>query len=140
MGSIFLALARALGETMAVTMVIGNKNSIQASLLSPGYSISAVIANEFSEADSAIYLSALIALGFVLRYALGSTSVSPEMRVLLTTGFLGGYTTFSSYTFEAVALVQDGRWEAALVYVVGSNVLGLLACFLGIVIARALGA
>ena len=65
-GSIFLALARALGETMAVTMVIGNDPKINASLLAPGYSIAAVIANEFSEATSDVYLSALIELGLVL--------------------------------------------------------------------------
>src|SRR6202047_556340 len=66
MGSIFLALARALGETMAVTMVIGNTPTISASLFSPGYSIAAVIANEFTEATGDLYLQALIALGFVL--------------------------------------------------------------------------
>jgi len=66
MGSIFLALARALGETMAVTMVIGNTPTISASLLSPGYSIAAVIANEFTEATGDLYLQALIELGLVL--------------------------------------------------------------------------
>jgi phosphate transport system permease protein len=66
MGSIFLALARALGETMAVTMVIGNTPQIKASLLAPGYSIAAVIANEFTEAVGALYLSSLIELGLVL--------------------------------------------------------------------------
>ncbi len=66
MGSIFLALARALGETMAVTMVIGNTPKVQASLLAPGYSIAAVIANEFTEATGDLYLSALIELGLVL--------------------------------------------------------------------------
>jgi phosphate transport system permease protein len=66
MGSIFLALARALGETMAVTMVIGNTPQIKASLLAPGYSIAAVIANEFTEATGDLYLSALIELGLVL--------------------------------------------------------------------------
>lgn len=65
-GSIFLALARALGETMAVTMVIGNTPRISASLFAPGYSIAAVIANEFTEATGVIYLHALIELGFVL--------------------------------------------------------------------------
>ena len=65
-GSIFLALARALGETMAVTMVIGNVPQIKASLLAPGYSIAAVIANEFTEATGDLYLSALIELGLVL--------------------------------------------------------------------------
>jgi phosphate transport system permease protein len=65
-GSVFLALARALGETMAVTMVIGNTPKISASLLAPGHSIAAVIANEFTEATSNLYLSALIELGLVL--------------------------------------------------------------------------
>lgn len=65
-GSIFLALARALGETMAVTMVIGNTPQIKASLLAPGYSIAAVIANEFTEATGDLYLSALVELGLVL--------------------------------------------------------------------------
>ena len=66
MGSIFLALARALGETMAVTMVIGNTPTISASLFSPGYSIAAVIANEFTEATGDVYLQSLIELGLVL--------------------------------------------------------------------------
>src|ERR1700686_1339071 len=66
MGSIFLALARALGETMAVTMVIGNVVAISPSLFSPGYSIAAVIANEFTEATGDLYLQALIELRLVL--------------------------------------------------------------------------
>ena len=66
MGSIFLALARSLGETMAVTMVIGNDPKLKASLFAPGYSIAAVIANEFTEATGQLYLSALIELGLVL--------------------------------------------------------------------------
>ncbi len=66
MGSIFLALARALGETMALTMVIGNTPKIAASLFAPGYSIAAVIANEFTEATGDLYLQSLIALGLVL--------------------------------------------------------------------------
>ena len=66
MGSIFLALARALGETMAVTMVIGNTPTIAASLFSPGYSIAAVIANEFTEATGNMHLQSLIELGLVL--------------------------------------------------------------------------
>jgi phosphate transport system permease protein len=65
-GSVFLALARALGETMAVTMVIGNAPKISASLFDPGYSIAAVIANEFTEATSDMHVSALIHLALVL--------------------------------------------------------------------------
>jgi CrcB protein len=63
----------------------------------------------------------------------------PAWRLVIIIGFLGGYTTFSSYTFEAVRLFQDGQAFRALTYVVGSNVLGLLACYAGIVLARELG-
>lgn len=66
MGSIFLALARSLGETMAVTMVIGNDPKIHGSLFAPGYSIAAVIANEFAEATDALHQGALIELALVL--------------------------------------------------------------------------
>ncbi len=65
-GSIFLALARALGETMAVTMVIGNNPDIHLSFFEPGHTMAAVIANEFSEATSDIYISALIEIGLIL--------------------------------------------------------------------------
>jgi phosphate transport system permease protein len=90
MGSIFLALARALGETMAVTMVIGNTPQIKASLLAPGYSIAAVIANEFTEATGDLYLSALVELGLVL---FGVTFVLNGLARLLimTTGQKGAH-------------------------------------------------
>ncbi|HXB72938.1 MAG TPA: phosphate ABC transporter permease subunit PstC [Candidatus Acidoferrales bacterium] len=65
-GSIFLALARALGETMAVTMVIGNAPQIKASLLAPGNSIASMIASSFTEATDDLFLSALVELGLVL--------------------------------------------------------------------------
>lgn len=65
-GACFLALGRALGETMAVTMVIGNMPKITASLLNPAYTMAAVIANELAEAEGSAHLSALIAVGFLL--------------------------------------------------------------------------
>jgi phosphate transport system permease protein len=65
-GGIMLGLGRALGETMAVTFVIGNSHRIAVSLLAPGTTISAAIANEFTEADGGLYTSALIALGALL--------------------------------------------------------------------------
>jgi phosphate transport system permease protein len=65
-GAIILALGRALGETMAVTMVIGNRPEIAASLFAPGYTLASVIANEFAEATSDIYLQALFEIGLVL--------------------------------------------------------------------------
>jgi len=65
-GGIMLGLGRALGETMAVTFVIGNSHSISASILQPGTTISASLANEFTEAFGDLYRSSLIALGFIL--------------------------------------------------------------------------
>lgn len=65
-GAIFLALGRALGETMAVTMVIGNRPEIARSLFAPGYSMAAVIANEFTEATGDLYVQSLIEVGLVL--------------------------------------------------------------------------
>jgi phosphate transport system permease protein len=65
-GGIMLGLGRALGETMAVTFVIGNAHSISASILQPGTTISASLANEFTEAFGDLYRSSLIALGFIL--------------------------------------------------------------------------
>lgn len=65
-GGIILGLGRALGETMAVTMLIGNRHDISASLFAPGYTMASLIANEFSEASGDLHLSALMAVGFVL--------------------------------------------------------------------------
>ncbi|HEX8851368.1 MAG TPA: phosphate ABC transporter permease subunit PstC [Gemmatimonadaceae bacterium] len=65
-GGIILGLGRALGETMAVTMVIGNTHEISSSLLAPGYTMASLIANQFSEATGDLHLSALMAVGFTL--------------------------------------------------------------------------
>jgi len=65
-GGVILGLGRALGETMAVTMVIGNRPEIARSLFAPGYTMASVIANEFSEATGDVYLSALVEVGLAL--------------------------------------------------------------------------
>ena len=85
LGSIFLALARALGETMAVTMVIGNDTAMHASLLAPGYTIAAIIANEFTEATGDVYLSALVELGLVLFALTMILNASARLLILATT-------------------------------------------------------
>jgi len=65
-GALILGLGRALGETMAVTMVIGNRPEVAVSLFAPGYTMASVIANEFAEATSDLYLAALIEIGLLL--------------------------------------------------------------------------
>ncbi len=87
-GAVFLALGRALGETMAVTMVIGNRPQIVASLFAPAYSMAAVIANEFSEAAEELYLHALIEVGLVL--FLVTMVVNAVARGLISTTAEGG--------------------------------------------------
>ena len=82
-GGIILGLGRALGETMAVTMVIGNRPEIAKSLLAPGYTMASVLANEFSEATGDVYLSALIEIGLAL--FLVTIVVNALARVLVWT-------------------------------------------------------
>jgi phosphate transport system permease protein len=84
-GSVFLALARALGETMAVTMVIGNDTNIHTSLLAPGYTIASVIANEFSEATGDIFLSALVELALVLFALTMVLNGAAQLLIMVTT-------------------------------------------------------
>ncbi|MBS1855508.1 MAG: phosphate ABC transporter permease subunit PstC [Acidobacteria bacterium] len=86
LGSIFLGLARALGETMAVTMVIGNSAAIHASLFAPGHTIAAVIANEFTEATGDVYRGVLIELGLVLFCLTIILNGAARLMIIATTG------------------------------------------------------
>ena len=85
-GAVILGLGRALGETMAVTMVIGNRPEIATSLFAPGYTLASVIANEFTEATTDLYLSALFEIGLVL---FGVTMVVNLLAQLLLRSFGG---------------------------------------------------
>ena len=78
------------------------------------------------------------ALGFIIKYALATPAITPELRALLTTGFCGGYTTFSAYTFETAALIEEGQYQRAGMYVVLSVLLALAATFAGFIAAREL--
>jgi CrcB protein len=83
-----------------------------------------------------INVTGSLLLGFLLRYALATPAVSAEVRALLTTGFCGGYTTFSTFGYEAAALVEDGDYHRAAWYVALSLVLALAGTFLGFALAR----
>src|SRR6266540_6030478 len=77
-------------------------------------------------------------LGAILRYGVETTTLTPELRAFLTVGFCGGYTTFSTFSYEAVALAEDGQWMHAALYVALSVGLSLVATFVGFVAAREL--
>ncbi len=94
-------------------------------------------AGTFPVSTLVVNITGSLVLGFLMRYALGSTSVSPETRALLTTGFCGGYTTFSTFSYETIALMEDGDYRRAAIYVLASLVLSLAATFLGIMAANA---
>jgi CrcB protein len=85
-----------------------------------------------------VNVSGAFVLGFIVRYALATPAFTPELRALLTTGFCGGYTTFSTYSYETATLVEDGQYQRALLYAVLSVVIALIGTFAGFAAAREL--
>lgn len=85
-----------------------------------------------------VNVSGSLLLGFLMRYALATPSLSAEMRLLLTTGFCGGYTTFSTFSYETAMLLEDGQYERAATYAVASVVVALIATACGFMLAREL--
>ena len=86
----------------------------------------------FPVATLVINVSGSLLLGFLMRYALASSTVSPELRALLTTGFCGGYTTFSTFSYETILLLEDGEYGRASFYILLSVALALLGTIAGI--------
>jgi CrcB protein len=84
----------------------------------------------------AINVTGSLALGFIVRYALATPVVGPEVRALLTAGLCGGYTTFSAFSYEGASLIEEGDYQRAAWYVGLSVVLSLAATFLGIGLAK----
>jgi CrcB protein len=85
----------------------------------------------------AVNVTGSLAIGLVMTLLL-ARGADPAYRLLLVTGFLGGYTTFSAFSFEALTLLEARRWDAAAFYVICSVVLGLLATGLGLGLGRLL--
>ena len=94
------------------------------------------VGSTFPWGTLAVNVSGSLLLGFIIRYALATPMVSVEMRALLTTGFCGGYTTFSTYSYETATLLEDGQYGRAGTYALASVVLALVATFAGFVLAR----
>jgi CrcB protein len=78
-----------------------------------------------------------LAIGLLMALLI-ARGTDPAWRLLLVTGFLGGYTTFSSYSFETLTLLEARRWDAAALYAAGSVLVGLLACAVGLGLGRVL--
>lgn len=85
-----------------------------------------------------INLTGSFILGFFMTLAMERLLLDPRWRILVAVGFLGSYTTFSSYTFESMSLMLDNQWLPGLFNLFGSAFLGGLAVFLGIILGRAL--
>jgi fluoride exporter len=85
-----------------------------------------------------INITGSLILGFVMRLAVEGVNVTPEARAFIAIGFCGGFTTFSTFSFEAMRLLEDGEGWRAAVYVMASVLLSLAAAFLGLVAAREL--
>ncbi|HXC26311.1 MAG TPA: fluoride efflux transporter CrcB [Gemmatimonadaceae bacterium] len=85
-----------------------------------------------------INISGSLLLGFLLRWGLITADATPELRAMLTTGFCGGYTTFSTFSYETATLLEDGWYGRAALYVSLSIILSLAGVFLGVHLARTL--
>lgn len=83
-----------------------------------------------------VNLTGSFLLGLFLRYALDTPTLTPEVRAFLTIGFCGGYTTFSTFSYETFAMLEDGEWTRAGVYAALSVLLALGATILGFMVAR----
>ena len=97
------------------------------------------LAPDFPYGTFLVNVSGAFAIGVVLSFLGERVGITPLWRLFFATGFLGGYTTFSSYAWEVLTLVQDGDWLPASGYIVGSNVLGFAGVWLGAALARTHG-
>jgi CrcB protein len=83
-----------------------------------------------------VNVSGALAVGLILAFVGERLGLNPLWRLFFVTGFLGGYTTFSSYAWEALVLAENGAWVRAGMYVVGSNLVGFAGVWLGATLAR----
>lgn len=83
-----------------------------------------------------INISGSLILGVILGMVSSHYVIDPRLRLLLTIGFLGSFTTFSTFTYESVALLQQGQWWLGFINLIGSSILGGLAAILGLWIGK----
>ncbi len=92
----------------------------------------------FPTGTLAVNIAGSFLLGLIIQYAIETPTLGPEMRAFLTIGFCGGFTTFSTFSFEAARLLEDGEWTRGLAYIGLSLVVSLAATFVGFAMARQL--
>ena len=96
-----------------------------------------VLDTTFPSGTLLVNITGSFLLGAIMRFAVDTPAISPEVRAFLTIGICGGYTTFSTFSYETAAMLEDGEWTRAAAYVSASVLLSLLAMFLGFAAARA---
>ena len=96
------------------------------------------VGSAFNWGIFAVNITGGLVMGMVVEASALKLNLSPEMRAFLTTGILGGYTTFSTFSLESALLLQKGEYMMAAFYVIGSVVLSIAALFAGLWIVRAL--
>lgn len=117
----YVALGGSLGSAARYLLASAVQNRVEA-----GLPIGTLVVN----------ITGSVLLGFLVRYALSAPAVSVEIRALITTGFCGGYTTFSTFSYETAALVESGDYGRASLYVGLSVALALVGTFIGFAAAR----
>ena len=125
--SLALAFWVAAGSALGGVTRSGLTHAIQSRLLTP-----------FPAATLSINVIGSLILGFVMRIALNSTALSVETQLFLTAGFCGGFTTFSTFSYETLRLLEDGDYRRAGLYVLASVALSLIGVLVGFSLARAL--
>ena len=104
------------------------------------YILATFIANRFGSAfpygTLIINVTGSLVIGVLLTYILERSNLNPNYRLVFVVGFLGAYTTFSTYTFDALTLMQDGQWFRSIIYLVGTVALGMICVAGGMLVGR----
>jgi CrcB protein len=106
------------------------------------YLVAVLFANQMSSvfpfATLAVNIVGCFVIGILFALSDRGNILSPEWRVLLTTGFCGGFTTFSTFSYESLRLIQDGEYLYVALYVLASVVIGLAATYVGIIVIKSI--
>lgn len=101
-----------------------------------GLGVASLWGTDFPYGTLLINLTGCFGMGWFTTLALERLTIAPELRLLVTTGFLGAYTTFSSYELESFILLKKANWVAGFGYWIGSPILGMVSFYLGVASAR----